>query len=386
MALEYIQLLNDTKCSIFTEYTYPTVLWGDNYPNSDQKATFYAYFQTRNFNFWIDGEYTYDFGAFTLIHKVQSSNNNEWITVKRKSDNATLVSWQANNGSGRRNLESYISFAVDRDSELGYIFLGSCQTISYNSNKWQYYIGSGSLMSGGGTNDLYNVLLESSIPPNGGGAGSGYIGNSLVSNKKMVGYNVPTSSAESTKTESVNEASADPVSGKPKSGNGFARIKFLREVDISNMTEWTPDADFGWSVTYDDATKENHIYGQGNEYWEYFECPISVKKNTDYVLSCQYKGTGITYSTSNRDYLRIFNRFVAESEIRNNNGLYGISGLTITAESSDYFDNNSTYRNISVSFNSGNLSEVWACIGFGYGDYDANIFDVYFKNIQLTEV
>lgn len=63
-----------------------------------------------------------------------------------------------------------------------------------------------------------------------GGAGSGYIGNSLLSNKKMVGYNVPTSSAESTKTESVNEASETPVSGKPKIGNGFARIKFLRRT------------------------------------------------------------------------------------------------------------------------------------------------------------
>ena len=63
-----------------------------------------------------------------------------------------------------------------------------------------------------------------------GGAGSGYIGNSLVSNKKMVGYNVPTSEAESTKTESVNEASESPVSGKPKIGNGYAKIKLVREL------------------------------------------------------------------------------------------------------------------------------------------------------------
>lgn len=66
-----------------------------------------------------------------------------------------------------------------------------------------------------------------------GGAGSGYIGNSLLSNKKMVGYNVPTSSAEETKTESVSEASENPVSGKPKIGNGFARIKFLRAPSVS---------------------------------------------------------------------------------------------------------------------------------------------------------
>ena len=68
-----------------------------------------------------------------------------------------------------------------------------------------------------------------------GGAGSGYIGNSLVSNKKMVGYNVPTSSAESTKTESVNEASESPVSGKPKIGNGYAKIRFLRPLQEKSI-------------------------------------------------------------------------------------------------------------------------------------------------------
>ena len=63
-----------------------------------------------------------------------------------------------------------------------------------------------------------------------GGAGSGYIGNSLVSNKKMIGYNVPTSDAESTKTESVQVYSAAPFSNKPKMGDGFVRIKFLRDL------------------------------------------------------------------------------------------------------------------------------------------------------------
>ena len=61
-----------------------------------------------------------------------------------------------------------------------------------------------------------------------GGAGSGYIGNSLLSNKKMVGYNVPTSDATGTKTESVQVYSASGEENKPKAGNGMARITFLR--------------------------------------------------------------------------------------------------------------------------------------------------------------
>jgi len=86
---------------------------------------------------------------------------------------------------------------------------------------------SGTNVSGGGSG-LYGGYKGTSSKS--GGAGSGYIGNTFVSNKKMVGYNVPTSSAESTKTESVNEASESPVSGKPKIGNGHVRIKFLREI------------------------------------------------------------------------------------------------------------------------------------------------------------
>mgnify|MGYP007022094296 CR=1 FL=1 len=60
-----------------------------------------------------------------------------------------------------------------------------------------------------------------------GGAGSGYIGNSLVSNKKMVGYNVPTSSSADTKTESVSVFDSNYVADKPKAGNGHVRIKLL---------------------------------------------------------------------------------------------------------------------------------------------------------------
>lgn len=68
-----------------------------------------------------------------------------------------------------------------------------------------------------------------------GGAGSGYIGNVLLSNKKMVGYNVPTSSAESTKTESVNVFSTMAEANKPKSGNGFARIRFLGAIPTTEL-------------------------------------------------------------------------------------------------------------------------------------------------------
>lgn len=112
------------------------------------------------------------------------------------------------------NLDLYFGIYIVDDYAYGVRVLhNSNNTTQFNSN--------------GGNNAqgrlIYNAFMGAIIQ-NGGGAGSGYIGNSLLSNKKMVGYNVPTSSAEGTKTESTNEASATPVSGKPKIGNGFVRI------------------------------------------------------------------------------------------------------------------------------------------------------------------
>ena len=57
-----------------------------------------------------------------------------------------------------------------------------------------------------------------------GAGGSGYIGNSNLFDKYMVGYNVETSDEESTKTISNNAVNSVPTSDFSKIGNGFARI------------------------------------------------------------------------------------------------------------------------------------------------------------------
>ena len=83
---------------------------------------------------------------------------------------------------------------------------------------------------------IYNdfVTLPYYPPKLGGGAGSGYIGDHGLVNKKMVGFNVMTSDDPDTKTESVEEAYELPIAGKPKIGNGFCRIKFLRSIEPPN--------------------------------------------------------------------------------------------------------------------------------------------------------
>lgn len=100
------------------------------------------------------------------------------------------------------------------------------------------------------------------IIPLSGGAGSGYIGNEFLSNKKMVGFNVPTSSAASTKTESVQTCNIAPYADTPKVRNGFVTIKFLgipagtytldTVIKIRNMTHYqaTPGDDINALSNY----------------------------------------------------------------------------------------------------------------------------------------
>ena len=60
-----------------------------------------------------------------------------------------------------------------------------------------------------------------------GGGGSGYIGNSLLTNKVMYCYNCEESSEESTKTISTTCAKETPNENCAKKGNGYARITFI---------------------------------------------------------------------------------------------------------------------------------------------------------------
>ena len=129
------------------------------------------------------------------------------------------------------------------------------------------------------TSDYNEYVSTVYTPPKkSGGAGSGYIGNSLLSNKKMVGFNVPTSSAEGTKTESVNEASENPVSGKPKIGNGFARIKFIRDLIETNLSSLAKNTDF---------VNHRKVSGQAtdNISFQYTFADLTAYYLSDWILS-----------------------------------------------------------------------------------------------------
>lgn len=63
-----------------------------------------------------------------------------------------------------------------------------------------------------------------------GSGGSGYIGNSLLINKKMVCYNCKTSAEESTKTISTTNVSPTPTSDYAKKGSGYVKITLIEMI------------------------------------------------------------------------------------------------------------------------------------------------------------
>lgn len=82
--------------------------------------------------------------------------------------------------------------------------------------------------------DLYSWLTANErIVLGAGGGGSGYIANPDTFNKKMVGYNVPTSSDSDTLTQNTTHYSSSAISNYAKMGNGFVRITYLRPAPVT---------------------------------------------------------------------------------------------------------------------------------------------------------
>lgn len=83
-----------------------------------------------------------------------------------------------------------------------------------------YYGGGASYASTGGNGN------------SGGGGGSGYIGNSLLTDKLMYCYNCATSSDTATKTYSTTNVSSTPTANYAKSGSGAAKITLITADSI----------------------------------------------------------------------------------------------------------------------------------------------------------
>ena len=85
--------------------------------------------------------------------------------------------------------------------------------------------------AGGGGGGYYGGA-GGSARNGGGGGGSGYIGNSLLTNKYMYCYNCTTSNDVNTKTYTTTNVSSTPTADYAKSGAGAARITYVSATTV----------------------------------------------------------------------------------------------------------------------------------------------------------
>ena len=130
--------------------------------------------------------------------------------------------FKGNNGSSSGDWPSMFGIGAtqenggyDNDGKSNYGTFGKGSDL--NEQQYGGNGGGGGYYGGGGTNRSHS----------GGGGGSGYIGNSLLTNKVMYCYNCEESSEESTKTISTTCNEATPTSYCAKKGNGYARITLV---------------------------------------------------------------------------------------------------------------------------------------------------------------
>ena len=117
---------------------------------------------------------------------------------------------------------------------------GSISNASYQNTGFAFGIGQNGVSSiedncgaegnGGGGGGFYGGFSNQSTGKesnSAGAGGSGYIGNSLLTNKVMYCYDCEESSEESTKTVSTTCSEETPTSYCAKKGNGYARITLV---------------------------------------------------------------------------------------------------------------------------------------------------------------
>ena len=210
-------------------------------------------------NKMIDNDYL----LFKYGRVIQGSDNFYGMGFyNNKNSAARLDTFGDGPSIGNQTVDCYLGIVLDDDNQRAYILACTDKYNDPSNNKFRIWALAGKY---NGT-DLYwetfgEVILNQSAGGSGlyggykGGAGSGYIGNSLLSNKKMVGYNVPTSSDESTKTESILQASATPIAGIPKIGNGHVRITLVTETTTKSFEDVAKTLDFSHIKNYKNSSQ-----------------------------------------------------------------------------------------------------------------------------------
>ena len=164
------------------------------------------------------------------------------LTVSGGGGGATYYSYNGNTAIGYAGSGGgFIGNTGYRNSSIEPNSSGGTQTSGFNFGLGysHTYVSDTYTSQPGGGGGLYGGKGDST---SGGGGGSGYIGNSLLTNKYMYCYGCTQSTEESTytlntlgtsvlldKTNCPNGYSSSPISKCAKSGNGYARITFIND-------------------------------------------------------------------------------------------------------------------------------------------------------------
>ena len=129
--------------------------------------------------------------------------------------------------------------------------------------------GNGIHYSGGGGGGFYGGGASNQ---SGAGGGSGYIGNSLLTEKVMYCYNCTESTEESTKTISTTCTSATPTEKCAKSGNGYARITLVTQLNENNQLTTSTQLETTTIEAQDKVNKSVEVSNNG------MKCSLKIKK------------------------------------------------------------------------------------------------------------
>lgn len=178
---------------------------------------------------------------------------------------------------------------------------GNCATTDCSGGGGGYY--GGAAISGGGGF---------------GSGGSGYIGNTKLTNKTMYCYNCTESTDVNTRTITTTNVSEKPISNFAKKGNGYARITYIgvknSESILSNIKNSKLENESYGGILVNEELYRTHVYSySGNQEWsedmifgdendiatdtEYAKNTIVVKVDGDLTID-----EGVTVTTVNSNY------------------------------------------------------------------------------------
>ena len=239
--------------------TYKLETWGAQGSSNWYGAGGYGGYSIGNINLNVNTELFINVGS-----KTGYNGGNYMSGVEAPGGGATHISTATGLLSNLENYKSNILMVSGGggagERENGGSGGGYIGGTGYALSNSYLYFGTGGTQSSGGsgvlsgkyTNNLYDIngsfgsggigYEKSDSGPNGGGGyygggattlaggaggGSGYIGNSLLTNKSMYCYNCEESTEESTKTISTTCINETPTENCSKQGNGYARITLM---------------------------------------------------------------------------------------------------------------------------------------------------------------